>query len=59
MQSGRWLLPSGKGRVLVLFISIVLIGLSQALIMTHVMRFLNRSGFILFMGIVLVSFHSY
>ena len=48
---------SGYGRVLVLFVSFVLIFLSQALIITLVVRFLDRSRFILFIGFVLVLFH--
>jgi hypothetical protein len=48
LHGRRWLSRSGLGRVLVLFISFVLIYLSQALIITHVARLLDRSGFILF-----------
>jgi hypothetical protein len=48
------LLQSGKGQVLVLFVSFVLLSLSQALIITRVAWFLDRSRFILFMGFVLV-----
>jgi len=39
-----------------LFVSFVLIYLSQAFIITHVARSLDRSRFILFMGFVLVLF---
>ena len=45
----------GSGSFLVSF---VLIYLSQALNITRVTRFLDRSGFILFIGFVLVSFYS-
>ena len=44
--------------MLVLFISFVRIYFSEALIITLVARFLNHSGFILFMGFVLVLFYS-
>ena len=47
---------SGYGRVLDLFVSFVLIYLSQAFIITRVARLLDRSRFILLMGFVLVSF---
>ena len=46
------------GRVLVLFLSFDLIYLSQALIITCVARFLDCSGFFLFMGFELVVFYS-
>ena len=39
-----------------MFVSFVLISLSQALIITCVARFLDRSRFILFIGFVLVLF---
>jgi len=51
-------MPSSQGRVLVLFVSFVLIYLSQALIITRVARFLNWSGFIFSMGFVLVVLYS-
>ena len=44
-------------RVLAFFISFGLIDLSQALIITRIPRFLDRPGFILFMGFVLVLFY--
>jgi len=45
----------GSGSVL--FVSCVLIYLSQALSITHVARYLDRSRFILFIGFVLVLFY--
>jgi hypothetical protein len=57
LQIRRWLLRSGHGWVLVLFVSFVLIYLSQALSITRVARFLDCSGFISFMGFVLVGFY--
>ena len=56
LQRRRWLLCSGQGRVLVLFVSFVLINLSQGLIITRVAWFLYRSRFVLFMGFVLLLF---
>jgi hypothetical protein len=48
------MLRSDQGQVLVLFGSFVLIYFSQAFIITRVVRFLDRSRFILFMGFLLV-----
>jgi hypothetical protein len=48
------LLQSGKSQVLAMFVSFVLLSLSQALIITRIAWFLDRSRFILFMGFVLV-----
>jgi hypothetical protein len=48
------LLHSGKGRVLVFFVSFVLISLCKAFIITPVSRILDRSRFTLFMGFLLV-----
>jgi hypothetical protein len=50
------LLRLGQGRVIVLFGSFVLIDVSQALIVTNVARFLDRSWFNLFTGFVFVLF---
>jgi len=47
---------SGYGRVLVLFISVLPIHPSQALIVTRIVRFLDRSWCILFTGFELVLF---
>ena len=44
-------------RVVGLFVSCVVIYLSQALIITRGARFLDRSRFILFIGFVLVLFY--
>jgi len=44
--------------VLVLLIFFVLINLSQALIITLIVRFLDYSGFILFMGYAMVMIYS-
>ena len=56
LQRMQWLLWLGEGRVLVLFVFIVRINLSQALTITRVARFLDHLKFILFMGFVLVLF---
>ena len=58
LQMWRWLLGLGVGWVFVLFISFVLIYVSQALITTHIARVFNGSGFLSFMGFVLVLFYS-
>jgi hypothetical protein len=48
MLRREWLLCSAYRRVLVLFISFLLIYLSQALIITCVARLFHCSGFVLF-----------
>jgi hypothetical protein len=50
------LLHSGYGRVLVLFVSSVLINFACTVSITPAAQFLNYSRFILFSGFVLVSF---
>jgi len=54
LQRRQWLLYSGPGWVPILFSSFVLIYLSQALTVTCVARFSDRSRSILCMGSVLV-----
>jgi len=50
------MLRSGQGKDLVSFFCFGLINVSDALSITHVARFLDRSRFILFMGFVLVLY---
>jgi len=52
MQRMQWLLWPGWGHIPFLLVSFVLNYLSQMLMITHVARFLDRSGFNLFMGFV-------
>jgi hypothetical protein len=54
LERMQWSLCLGLSRVLVLFVSFAPIYLSQAMIITCIMRFMYRSGFILFLGFVLV-----
>jgi hypothetical protein len=54
LQKRQWLLCSDYGGVLALFGCFVVIYVYQALTITRFARFLDCSGFILFLGFVLV-----
>jgi hypothetical protein len=57
LQRRQWLLHTSYGQVFVMFVSFILIFLSQSSIVTRVARFLDRLRSILFIGFVFVLFY--